>query len=203
MRILVLLAALVVVAGGITLAVARGDGTAPGSERAGVVMLVGDSLNVGIEPYLPGELERWAIANRNEVGRQTGAGIDVLRDEGSALAGHVVISLGTNDSPDDPAAFRRQVRAALSIAGPARCVVWVNMALAGESFAALNEVLADEAARSDRLHVVDWAGLLEEHPDWLAGDGVHGTEAGYRGRARAVAHAVRSCRVEPELEPAP
>ena len=104
--------------------------------------LVGDSLNVGIEPYLPAALEGWTITKRNEVGRQTWAGLEVLRDEGKALAPRVVVSLGTNDSPTDATAFRRHVREALGIVGPRRCVIWVNMAVDGTTFAALNDVLS-------------------------------------------------------------
>ncbi len=200
MRTLLLLATLVVAVAVVALVVSRGEGGSPHGQSTGAVTLVGDSLNVGIEPYLPSALEGWTITNRNEVGRQTAAGLDVLRDEGKALAPHVVVSLGTNDSPDDAAGFRRQVREALAIAGPRRCVIWVNMAVDGESFAALNDVLAEEAERAGNLRLVDWAGLLAEHPDWLVADGVHGTQTGYRGRADAVAEAVRACRVEPELQ---
>jgi hypothetical protein len=203
MRTLLLLASLVIVAATVALVAVRDEGAAPTTQPPGAVTLVGDSLNVGIEPYLPAELERWKITNRNEVGRRTASGVEVLRDEGRALARHVVVSLGTNDSADDAAGFRRQVREALSIAGVARCVVWVNLAVSWESFAPLNDVLVEEASRVDNLRVVDWAALLEEHPDWLAADGVHGTEDGYRARARAVADAVRGCRVEPEAAPAP
>lgn len=203
MRTLLLLASLVVAAVVVAVVVSRSESTSPSAQRTGAVTLVGDSLNVGIEPYLPSALEGWTITNRNESGRPTSVGLDVLREEGTELARRVVVSLGTNDSIDDVAGFRRQVREALAIAGPRRCVVWVNMAVDWRSFAEFNDVLAQEAERSDNLRLVDWAGLLAEHPDWLAADGVHGTEAGYQGRAEAVAEAVRSCRLEPELQPAP
>ena len=35
--------------------------------------------------------------------------------------------------------------------------------------------------------------LVQAHPDWLAGDHLHGNETGYRERARAVAAATNSC----------
>jgi hypothetical protein len=203
MRTSLLVASLLVASALIALVATRRDSDSAPVPRTGAVTLVGDSLNVGIEPYLPSALEGWTITNRNEVGRRTDAGLDVLRDEGRSLARRVVISLGTNDPPDGVDAYRRQVRAALAIAGRGRCVVWINMSAAHTSFQALDAVLDEEARRVDNLRVVDWAGLLAEHPDWLAADGVHGTEAGYRGRAEAVADAVRGCRVAPEVQPAP
>ncbi len=193
MRTLLLLATLAVAISVGAFFVARAEAPSISMTRDGAVTLVGDSLNVGIEPYLPGLLEGWSIRNRNEVGRSTTAGIDVLRAEGSALAPNVVVSLGTNDRSGNVAAFRESVRAALQIAGGRRCVVWVNVVVAGEAFDPLNGVLEEEAARVANLRVVNWAGMLAEHPEWLAGDGIHGTDMGYAKRAEAVAGAVRAC----------
>jgi lysophospholipase L1-like esterase len=200
---LVLLASLAAAVAVAALVVASAEAPSPASGSTGAVTLVGDSLNVGIEPYLPGALEGWTIHNRNLVGRPTGEGLEVLRSEGEKLSPHVVISLGTNDGPGDVAGFRRSVREALAIAGPGRCVVWVDLAVAGRSFQGFNAVLAEEAARSERLRVVQWSDMLAEHPEWLAADGVHGTETGYEQRAQAVAEAVRDCRPRPELRTAP
>jgi hypothetical protein len=193
MRLLLLVATLAAAVAVAVWLVGRAEAPSPTAGRTGSVTLVGDSLNVGIERYLPEALPGWTIRNRNLVGRATPEGIDVLRGEGDALNPVVVVSLGTNDGPDDPAGFRREVREALAIAGPARCVVWVNLAVDDESFDALNGVLETEAGRTDTMRVVDWAGLIEEHPEWLSADGVHATETGYAERADAVADAVRSC----------
>lgn len=193
MRSLVLVASLAIVVVAVAIAAFRGGGSPVASDRPGRVTLVGDSLNVGIESYLPLVLPGWTIRNRDEIGRSTAAGIDVLREEGDRLEPVVVVSLGTNDGSSDAAGFRRLVREALAVTGPDRCVVWVNMAVAHESFDALNEVLAAEAERVANLHVVDWKGLLEEHPDWLSADGVHATDFGYAKRAEAVGEAVRRC----------
>jgi lysophospholipase L1-like esterase len=180
-----------------------GCGGSDDSAPEGAVWTVGDSLNVGVEPYLAGALEGWAVEHRNRSGRLTEEGLAVLRAERGSLPPVLVVSLGTNDGPADPAAFRAHVREALALAGPGSCVVWVNMAVAGTSYEPLNDVLEREAARVPRLVVVDWQRLLDEHPDWLAPDGVHGTEEGYRGRAEASAEAVRRCRPQPRLEGTP
>lgn len=193
MRSLLLVAALALVGVVAAVAVSREDDTPAAGERPGSVTLVGDSLNVGIEPYLPRFLPGWTIRSRDEIGRSTAAGVDVLRGEGDRLEPVVVVSLGTNDGSADAASFRRLVREALDAAGPDRCVVWVNLAVAHEPFDVLNDVLAAEDERRANMRVVDWAGLLAEHPDWLSGDGVHATELGYEKRAEAVADSVRDC----------
>ena len=56
-----------------------------------------------------------------------------------------------------------------------------------------NDVLRQAAAANHRLRLVEWAAMVQAHPDWLAGDHLHGNEAGYRERARAVAAATTSC----------
>jgi hypothetical protein len=44
-----------------------------------------------------------------------------------------------------------------------------------------------------RLLLVPWADAVAARPAWIAGDGVHGTPEGYRGRAQMYADAARSC----------
>jgi lysophospholipase L1-like esterase len=171
---------------------ARDD--APKTARAtGTVSLVGDSLNVGIEPYLPDALPGWTIRNDNREGRLTAEGVDVLRSLGRELAPWVVVSLGTNDQPDDVAGFRARVSRAVALAGAGRCVIWVGLYRTGEPYDELNAVLRDEAARSGNVRILDWGMLVLRNPEWLAVDGVHATSEGYTKRAEAVADAVRSC----------
>jgi hypothetical protein len=164
-----------------------------GSGKAGSVSLVGDSLNVGIEPFLPRELPRWRIDADDEVGRTTSVGIDVLRARRGSLSDVVVISLGTNDPADATSAFRSAVREALRLVGEHRCLVWVSIVRDGDAYAAFNDVLEDERRGSTRLVVVGWDGMVQAHPEWLTSDGVHATSEGYAARAEAVAGAVEEC----------
>ena len=187
--ILVLLGA---VAGGAVLVARATDGDSA-SAPSGTVTLVGDSLNLGIEPYLQGALTGWRITSNDRVGRSTAEGIDEIEARRPALSSHVVVSLGTNDSQLAVAAFQADVERVLELAGPNRCVVWATIWRDGQPNDAFNEVLRNAAAGNPRFRVVDWAAMVDEQPDWLAADGVHGTETGYRERARAIAEAVTGC----------
>jgi hypothetical protein len=190
MRLAVIVLALSAAAAVLAVVVRRGDDRS--ASGRGAVMLVGDSLNVGIEAYLPERLPGWSIDADDEVGRTTDAGLAALEGLGAALAPVVVVSLGTNDPQTDVDGFRDRVRRALALTGPDRCVVWPTIWRGGASDA-FNDVLAQEAAANGALRVVDWVGLVERRRELMSGDGVHPTEEGYAARADAIAETVRSC----------
>jgi hypothetical protein len=160
--------------------------------RRGTVSLVGDSLNVGVEPYLEAALGGWTIEADDVVGRSTATGLEHVRERGAALGRYVVISLGTNDPRDGVDAFRADVAQVLDIAGE-RCVVWATIHRDGDAYAPFNDVLRGEAAANRNLRLVEWTSMLDSHPDWLAADGIHGTPDGYRARAAAIVAAMRGC----------
>ena len=169
--------------------------TRPGSRRGlpPAVFLVGDSLNVGIEPYLARSLPGWQLRTDDVPGRATAEGIEAMRAAGTSLAPRLLVSLGTNDTTTPPETFRAEVREALALAGRDRCVVWFMIFRGGVPSTALNDVLREEARRSDTLRLVDWPALVRKHPDWLGDDGIHGTASGYAGRAEEAAKALRAC----------
>ena len=75
-------------------------------------------------------------------------------------------------------------------------MVWANVVrppYRGVSYRGYNRALADEASRRENLRVLNWVRMVRRHPEWLAGDGVHASAAGYRARAKAVARAVTQC----------
>ena len=169
--------------------------SAPAASAAvtrGTATLVGDSLNVGVERYLPDALPHWTIVANDRVGRTTDEGIAELEAHRPVLSSHVVVSLGTNDPADVPG-FRADVARVLELIGPSRCVAWATIWRNGKPDDAFNDVLRAAAESNHRVRLVEWAAMVEEHPDWLAGDQLHGNETGYRERARAVAAATRSC----------
>jgi hypothetical protein len=91
------------------------------------VLVVGDSLAVGMAPYLGGMLTsrvfRWDAAS----GRTTPQGLVALRErlrEDTPQA--VAVSLGTNDG-SDPRRFARRITRVLEAIPPTACVVWANL----------------------------------------------------------------------------
>ena len=160
------------------------------------LLVNGDSLAVGTQPYLPRELRRWEVTQSTAVSRHAFEGAGVLRAYGRGLPRVIHVSLGTNDDPRSVSAFRSAIRSVMAAAGRRRCVVWANIVrppVAGASYAGYNRALAKESRPRKNLRVVNWARMVRENSYWLAGDGVHVSAEGYQVRARAVARSVRRC----------
>jgi hypothetical protein len=161
------------------------------------LLVNGDSLAVGTQPYLPRELGRWKVIHSTAISRHAFEGANVMRAYGRGLPLVIHVSLGTNDDPRSVDAFRSAIREVMAVAGSRRCVVWANIvrpSVAGASYAGYNRVLARESRPRKNLRVVNWARLVRQNPYWLAADGVHVSAEGYWVRARAVARSVRRCR---------
>ncbi len=161
------------------------------------VLVNGDSLAVGTQPYIPHELRRWKVTQSTAMSRHAYEGASVMRAYGRGLPRVIHGSLGTNDDPRSVSAFRSVIREVMAVAGPKRCVVWANIVrppVAGASYGGYNRALAQESRPRRNLRVVNWARLVRENSYWLAGDGVHVSAEGYQVRARAVARSVRRCR---------
>ena len=157
----------------------------------------GDSLAVGTQPYIPGFLRGWNVQQSTSISRHATEGPPILRSFGRGLPRVIVVSLGTNDDPNAVSTFRGAIRETMNVAGPRRCVVWVNIvrpAVGGTTYAGYNAALAAESKPRENLRVVNWAKLASQHPEWFGGDGVHPNASGYRERARVIAQAVRNCR---------
>lgn len=190
MRTLALVVALTV-AGAVAAGLAL---TRDGDQRVtGSVALLGDSLNVGLEPYLAEELDGWALDSENREGRRTQEGLAELDSLDQPLPPVLVVSLGTNDFDGDPEVFGRQVERLLDRIGPDRCVVWSTLWLSGGPLAAHNDVLREIARSRPALVLDDWAALVASRPELLAFDGVHGSPAGYAERAERIAGLVERC----------
>src|SRR5690606_31307889 len=111
----------------------------PGAPRS--VYVNGDSLAEGTAPYLDQMLRGWELEQTFDIGRSTGAGVDMVRSRAGSLPPYVVLSLGTNDDPAAPESFAASVTAALDAAGDQRCVVWPNVlrpAVNGSSYDGFN-----------------------------------------------------------------
>ena len=163
------------------------------AHATGSATLVGDSLNVGIEPYLGDELPGWRMDAHDRVGRATQEGIDMLRSLGGGLAPVVVVSLGTNDSDGSEPEFRKLVYQAVAIVGPRRCLIWATVVRDGSPRTGFNQVLEEARSEHPNIRLVEWATLVGDNRDLLAGDLVHATPEGYARRAEETARAIRDC----------
>jgi hypothetical protein len=170
------------------------EARAPGSRT---LLVVGDSLTVGTQPYMKRNLRRWHIHQRVAISTQVSEGPGILRSYGRRLPRVIFVNLGTNGDPRATSTFGSAIRRTMRIAGRHRCVVWssiVRPPVAGASYARLNRVLADEARRRPNLMLFRWVRLARRHPGWFGPDHVHVTATGYAVRARAMAEKIRECR---------
>ena len=165
-------------------------GAAPGS-----LFVVGDSLAVGTEAPLSQLLPGWRIKTSAFTDRHTADGVAQIAAMPN-LPDVIVVSLGTNDNPSETERFAGEVETVMDSAGPARCVVWVNIArppYAGVGYSGLNQVLTRVSLSRPNLLVVDWARISHSQSGLLGSDGVHATAQGYAVRAQAIASAIAGC----------
>lgn len=170
-------------------------GTDPAPEEAQLeqVLVVGDSLAVGMRPHLGGLLgpERsltWSVRS----GITTPQGMQRLRFHLRRVEpAIVVISLGTNDGPD-PLRFRSRLRRTLAQLPTGTCVVWPDIIRPPRKgpYVGLNQVLRQEELVDPRLHVVRWRQAVRTGRVALP-DGLHPDDAGFRTRSRQVSAAVQ------------
>jgi hypothetical protein len=163
-------------------------GTAPGSS----VLLIGDSLGLGIQPYLSGLLPGWSVTSDSRTGRPLAEGMARWRAErGDAAIS--AFSLFTNDAPTNTSALEAAVRE--SAAGG--CTVWATIVRppeGGTSYARANQVLTQLAQElPGRVVLVPWAETVRANPAYVGADGVHATTQGYQVRAQLYAQAIQSC----------
>jgi len=163
------------------------------------VLIVGDSLAVGMKPFLGEMIADREVTFHARGGWTTPQGMQALRmDLQRYVPQTVVINLGTNDGAD-PAVFADRVRRILRVVPAYTCVVWpsiVRPARKGE-YHGLNRVLRDAAHDDPRLTIIDWDRMVARGRVRLP-DGLHPDDDGYRWRSWVTAGAVnRGCDAAP------
>jgi lysophospholipase L1-like esterase len=157
------------------------------------VLVVGDSLAVGLEPFLTPLLGGPPTTWDARSGRTTPEGLLALRTALQTVhPTTVVVSLGTNDGPD-PTRFADRIRRALAVIPDDACVVWSAIYRPPRKgpYLALNRVLRAAPATHPRLVVVDWDRAVATDKVTLP-DGLHPDAAGFRYRSQMIADAVRT-----------
>jgi lysophospholipase L1-like esterase len=171
---------------------------APASNTGRTLIMIGDSLAQGTEPYLAGQLGGWSVATDARRGRPLAEGMQVL-SRTQIPNGPLILafSLFTNDAPTNVAALESAVRTSVQRAGPRGCAVWATIVrppVGGTSYAAANAKLGQLAGElRGRLLVVPWAQAVASNPSLVGKDGVHASSAGYQERARLYAATARTC----------
>jgi hypothetical protein len=150
------------------------------------VLLVGDSLAVGIAPYVDAGLGERLLTVEAAEGRGTGTQVDLLDGYAGTSAPIWIVSLGTNDNPED---FTDVAPDVLRLAGPDRCVVWFDIWRSGTDDE-VNATLDALALKHDNLHLVRWHETSELHPEWFSGYDVHPASDGYAVRGQMAIDAV-------------
>jgi hypothetical protein len=160
------------------------------------VLVIGDSLAIGMTEPLRAALPGWRVRVDARIGRPLAEGMQILaaqRDPPAIIA----FSLFTNDDPRATDALERAVRSTAGRRGG--CVVWATIVrppYQGVPYTAANELLDRLGSSPElalRLRIVDWRAAVADAPSYLAPDGVHGTPAGYRALGTLYAGAIRSC----------
>jgi GDSL-like lipase/acylhydrolase family protein len=159
----------------------------------GPVLVVGDSLAVGMRPFLVPLLGDREVTWNARTGRTTPQGLQVLHATLPQVApATVVISLGTNDGPD-PDRFADRIHRVLSALPPSACVVWPTIIRPPRKgpYAALDRVLRARARRDPRFVVPSWDYAVLRGSVRLP-DGVHPDDFGFLYRSRMIARAIRT-----------
>jgi hypothetical protein len=160
------------------------------------VLVIGDSLAVGMADALRAALPGWRVDVDAKTSRPLREGMRILAATPNAPA-ILAFSLFTNDDPRFTGPLQDAVRA--TARRPGGCAVWATIAappVKGVDYANANQLLRGLASEPDlaqSLQIVDWAAEVAGSPSLLAGDGVHATPTGYQARAQLYADAIRAC----------
>ena len=182
-----------------SLAGAPGIGPDVAHADAAQVLVVGDSLAVGMRPFLSEMITDRHLTFDVRNGWTTPQGMEALRLDLQQFAPQtVVINLGTNDGSDH-LRFANRVRRILRAVPSRACIVWpaITRPPRKGDYRKLNAVLRDAARADPRLTIINWDRMVAKGTVSMR-DGVHPTTEGYRFRAWVTAAAVRrGCHANP------
>ena len=159
----------------------------------GDVLVIGDSLAVGTQPFLAPMLGGMNLVEDVRNGITTPQGMRLLRMSLRTVTPKtVVVSLGTNDG-GDPGRFADRLRRTMALLPLDTCVVWATIIRPRRKgpYRALNRVLHKLKKQEPRLVVIDWEHAVTGGAVYLP-DGLHADPAGYRYRSAMIADAVNA-----------
>lgn len=154
------------------------------------VACIGDSVMLGSSGELHKTLKNSYIDA--EVSRYVGGGLEVAKQmQANGMLGNVVvIALGTNGPIAGYEKYESQTRALLAFLKDKQ-IFWVNVYCPKLSWQDTNNAYIQKMAQEhSNVTVVDWYGLISQHPDWLSKDGIHPNEQGVKAYAKLVHDAI-------------
>lgn len=167
------------------------------------VFVIGDSLFVGVvSPLFVGTgntlQDRLAATGRTvftsaEVGRSVPQAVQVVLARAADVdsSNVALVGLGTNDlfgsagtSVSAARARIDQMIGVLRTINPDIRLVWVDVSVEAQRGRTLvwNAALAEAADDHIDVEVCAWRTIVLQHPEWVAGDGIHLTGTGYAAR---------------------
>jgi hypothetical protein len=170
-----------------------GGSSAKSNARKGVLM-IGDSLSVGTKPFFTEKLAGQPVQVDATGGIPLKEGMrryNATKDKPRV----VEMALFTNNTPDQIGELRSAIEQTIKDARErGGKVVWATIHGVKKwgSYDAVNDMIRQYAAKNpDVMGLVDWEKMVQQHPGYLAGDGIHGTTEGYKARAQAFADAAK------------
>ena len=142
--------------------------------------VVGDSVILGIRNELEAKSHIGLINAR--VGRQAAELLKVIKHDKAKMAGSkTIIDLGNNNR-----LTRDEVSSIFEELKDQPLVIVVNTAVPRGWRDANNQLINEEALKYPNFRVVDWFQKSENHPEYLAPDGVHLIPAGITAYVAAI-----------------
>ncbi|KJK29094.1 hypothetical protein MMB75_20775 [Paenibacillus sp. P2(2022)] len=132
------------------------------------VTMIGDSVTVGIEPYLKEQLPKMTVDGK--VGRQMSQAVKVINELAAQgkLGDQVIIELGTNGPFS-----KNQLHDVLQSLSGARQVILVTTRVPKGWQNTVNDTIAQVADEFSNVNVVDWYSASVGKDEYFYKDGVH------------------------------
>ncbi|KAE8560743.1 SGNH/GDSL hydrolase family protein [Paenibacillus polymyxa] len=132
------------------------------------VTMIGDSVTVGIEPYLKEQLPKMTVDGK--VGRQMSQAVKVINELAAQgkLGDQVIIELGTNGPFS-----KNQLHDVLQSLSGAKQVILVTTRVPKGWQNTVNDTIAQVADEFSNVNVVDWYSASVGKDEYFYKDGVH------------------------------
>lgn len=157
------------------------------------VLVIGDSLAVGIAEQVTSEVPDRQIVVEAAEGRNTGTSVALVADHAAYTPSIWVVSLGTNDNSEE---FADNAEALMELAGHDRCVLWFDVYRPVESDE-INASLRGIQASHSNMEILNWQDMALAHPEWFSSDGIHPSAEGYLQRSKLATRAVSDTCTDP------